>query len=295
MARGKVEPSFLQEVEIQPVIVTCNIKGCPYDKGYGYTHYAHKHYSYEDYGFAVLDDKEWIKQSHDGLLYKWLSKDGTSSYGGAPLKWDLPHKDGTPGDWAEPDTKMLSTCAHGLHALMPGQRGFGGSGRLFIAESDGPVMVTTGKVVTMRLRLVQEINTKWELKPESEKALWPVARKNLPVEFRRRTRLASVKAIQDESAPLLREWRALSLRKADLDAGVNFTLLEKKNKDPQYTGYRRDRTEVMKELRRLRKSLTHYNQLVYWATAQPHFTDLVEADAVDASPEYLAYLKAKEL
>lgn len=292
MPRGTIEPT-LREVEFQKLVIECGMSDCPYGRA-SYNSRAHRHFSYEDYDFSIMHNEE-IVEHYDGILYKWIDSNGMSAYGGTPLKWDLP-KNGQPGAWAEPDSKHLSTCKHGLHALREGDRGFGGHGRLFIAEADGPVMITSGKVVCMRLRLVQEIDTRWDIKAESEAAIWKTQReslrKNHPVlrPYLRPTRDATKKALARALKPKVEVYRRLMLDKAKHDARAEFVYFD----GPLPSDHWNVRRRIMADIRKARKDAQAFHQYLYYVDLKPGFTELVKANAIEADPNYIAYMNAEE-
>ncbi len=227
--RGRVEEETpklrLMKIPAAPVPKTfvddCNLIDCPYRRtsagqysSYYYGHKNHTHYEYGDYNFAVLEDERI--GFYDGPLFKWLGVDGRSSHGGT--LWSLP-KDGEPGDYMEPDSKLLATCNHGLHALLPGQRGYGGYGRLFVAQAEGPIMFSgyNEKVVAMKLRLLREVDIDLkELIEQTRQRRWDNVLPNLRANYPSATILkdtpeASIEAIVNAAKPLRKEWIQLSI------------------------------------------------------------------------------------
>lgn len=92
-------------------------------------------------------------------LYKITTPDGCPCHGGSGT-WNLPH-DGQPGEWREAKGKLVP-CENGLHLVrgsqllrwLPNQES-----RLWLAETDGPVIDHGDKFVARKVRLVREIDT----------------------------------------------------------------------------------------------------------------------------------------
>jgi hypothetical protein len=292
----------LERVEIpaSQLVVQCHIEGCPYNRtnsadGYGTTYgQIHEHFAYGDYQFAITG-KESI-QEYDGPLFKWVNDKGQSSYGGN-LQWDLP-KNGQPGAWQEPDSKLLSTCKHGLHALLPGQRGFGGVGRLFVAEAEGPVMFAPmhGKVVAMKLRLVREVDFSNVVTDEMVQAYW----KERTDYFRqpggpfspwvraliKDTREATIKAARRAARPLLVELRRINrAMKPYEDYNEGFGRLEAKTPIADWQPF----YDLYKERSKVRRKLRQLDNLVSTAQISKPRWDGVKPELV-ANPDVALYL-----
>jgi hypothetical protein len=305
--RGQIE---LEKVELAPVEVpqyvrACGVEGCPYggkiniNPSYGGSvGQEHTHYRYGDYEFAVLP-REKIEE-YDGPLFKWVDEQGRSAWGGN-MQWDLP-KDGQPGDWAEPDKKLLSTCQHGLHALLPGQRGFGGAGRLFVAESRGPVMFTHGKVVCMNLRLVREVDLDGIVTPEIEDAHWKDLAKRMqtpsedwitnyswvPKKYHhliRKTRNATLTAVRKEARPLLTELDRLSVAMSKWDTTDWHRL--RGQKAPTLSDWQ-PFFELKKQRTKVRRQLKNLDNIVAQAQRKPTWNEL-PGSVLDAYPDVKLY------
>lgn len=284
--RGQVQleklekPERLEKLEVAPQYVReCGVKRCSYS-----SYREHSHYQYGDYEFAVARGEE-IKE-YDGPLFKWLNQDGTSTYG--KLTWDLPTEAG-PGDWAEPDSKLLSTCAHGLHALLPGQAGFIGA-RLFVAESRGPVMFTYNKVVTMGLRLIREVDLTMDITPEVERQFWLQVTESLrnrsyqviPRKYHhliRNTRKATLTTVRREAKPLIAEDRRLRGELLKFEAGIElWPVLTGKGSTgrhdwDQWRDFKRQRE-------RIRRQLNHLNHIAIEATQRRPTWGTIPAEAI---------------
>lgn len=271
-------PSVVVEVE-------CNLPDCAYSgKRNGHYKQPHDHYTYGEFTFSVL--KEEKIEFYDGPLFKWIGSDNRSGYG--DLKWGLP-KNGQPGAWAEPDSKLLATCNHGLHALMPGQRGFNGA-RLFVAETDGPIMITPSKVVCARLRLVREVGLDAVVTEEMKQAAWNEKVKllvdkappytyfsaRLPVAYRglvKKTRRATVTAVRQSAKPLLVEEAATTkvLTQYDRVTWPRLSGAEIKTDWTAYQAARKDRDRIRRKLRVLdhivaeAQSIPNYGSIPYAA------------------------------
>jgi hypothetical protein len=103
-------------------------------------------------------------------LLKVLNKNGESVHGGR-MKWSLPTKN-KPGEWTEVKG-TIELCRTGLHLTevkdvdqwWSENNGY----RLFLAEVEGPALVSDRKVVVRKCRLVKELKydrTWWYTSPE---------------------------------------------------------------------------------------------------------------------------------
>lgn len=280
--RGQVvEPTLelIEKTELEPgYVLDCGNQGCPYRRTYG--RLKHRHYRYGDYEFAVRAEEKI--ETYTGPLFKWLDSEGRSTIG--THKWDLPTEAG-PGAWAEPDSKLLATCDHGLHALLPGQQGFVGT-RLFLAEAKGPVMFTYGKVVTMSLRLVREVDLLTDITPEVERQHWLQTVDQLTtgtygyspqVTKRHRhliksTRKATLAAIRREAKPFIAEYQRLRNEMLKFETSVErWTRLSGKkpttNQDwDQWRDFKRERDKIGRKLSQLDRIFHSVSVRPTWQT-----------------------------
>jgi hypothetical protein len=288
--------------------IDCGIIECPYGGGrMGYGRNEHAHYTFEDYNFAVLFNEQ-ILDNYEGPVFKWLSQDLKSTHGGLPTKWELP-KRGKSAPWVEPDTHVLSTCQHGLHGLLPGQRGFGGSGRLFLAEVRGPIMLSGySKIVAMNMRLVREVDYKSVVTPEMQLAYWRRMRPEytqpghapygypIPRAFRpllKDTPEATHRAARRAAAPFMRDLRAARKDMAPYTRQqAEFTTLF-----PEQLKYRTPEDwkpyyEADKRAGAAKRKLRQLERIAHLANTKPQWSELDPKDITN--PDVALYLRKEQ-